>query len=452
MLHAALTALLALQSASGSPNVAPPSSSGAGATQTNPPSSSGSGGVTYANPPSSGSAPPAEAPPAAPETTAGDTAAPGPAPTPPPPPTPTPSPRRAAPAPAQRGGADGLLVVNKTDSTVSILDPFSGKARATLQVDPGAHEVEMLADGQVAAVASYGTKTEPGRYVSMIDVSAGKVISRIDLGEGTRPHGLAALRNGHLLVTAEGKRELVVVDPRAGKVLARIPTGKDVSHMVAATPDGKRAFVTSLTGGSVTAIDLATNKVLKDIPTGKGAEGLDVTPDGREVWVANREANTIVVIDIATLAPVFTIQAPGFPIRVKITPDGRRALATFTGAGEVRVFDTATRVETGRIPLGRDAVAGSENRVFQKRFGTSPAPVGLLITPDGKRAFVAASHADVVTVIDLEKNRVDDAWTAGREPDGLAGHFVPKQPTPAPTAPRTAPAPRGMNPLRKPPG
>jgi YVTN family beta-propeller protein len=354
--------------------------------------------------------------------------------------------------PGPRGSGDGLLVVNKTDSTVSILDTATGKSRITLQVDPGPHEVEMLADGQVAAVASYGSKAEPGRYVSLIEVGTGNVISRIDLGEGTRPHGLAALLNGHLLVTAEGKRELLVVDPRAGKILTRIPTGKDVSHMVAATPDGRRAFVSSLASGSVAAVDLAGNKVVKDIPTGKGAEGLDVTPDGREVWVANREANTIVVIDVASLAPVFTIQAPGFPIRVKFTPDGRRALVSFTGAGEVRVYDTATRVESARIPLGRDAVEGSDARVFQKRFGTSAAPVGLLIAPDGKRAFVAASHADVVTVIDLEKNRVDDAWTAGREPDGLAGHFVPKQPTPAPTAARPTPGPRApaMNPNRKP--
>jgi YVTN family beta-propeller protein len=443
MRHAALTALLALQSASGSPNVAPPSSSGGG-------------GATYTNSPSSGGAAPAPAP-APSETTQGDAAPPPPAPAPAPssplPPTPTTAPRRSPAAPGARGGADGLLVVNKTDSTVSILEPTTGKVRVTLQVDPGPHEVEMLADGQVAAVASYGTKSEPGRYVSLIDLSTGKVSSRIDLGEGSRPHGLAALRNGNLLVTAEGKREVLVVDPRAGKVVSRIPTGKDVSHMIAATPDGKKAFVTSLASGTVTALDLSANKVTKDISTGKGAEGLDVTPDGREVWVANREANTIVVVDVATLAPVFTIQAPGFPIRVKITPDGRRALATFTGAGEVRIYDTATRVETARVPLGRDAVEGAESRVFQKRFGTSPAPVGLLIAPDGKRAFVAASHADVVTVIDLEKNRVDDAWVAGREPDGLAGHFVPKQPTPAPTAPRPTPGPRApnpMNPLRKP--
>jgi YVTN family beta-propeller protein len=345
-----------------------------------------------------------------------------------------------------RASGDSLLVVNKTDGTVSILDAATGKTRTTVAVDAGPHEVEMLHDGTVAAVASYGRKAEPGRMVSLIEIASGKIVSRIDLGEGSRPHALKALPDGRLLVTAEGKREIVVVDPRAAKVTARFSTGRDVSHMVAASPDGKRAYVTSLAGGSLTVIDLASGKVLKDIATGRGAEGLDATPDGREVWVANREANTITVIDVKTLAPVFTIQASEFPIRVKITPDGRRALVTFTGSGDVRVFDTATRVETARIPIGREAVAGTETRVFQKRFGTSPAPVGLLIAPDGKRAFVSATHADVVDVIDLEKLRVEDAWTSGREPDGLAGSFGAK----APEAEPKAPGPR--RPTVRPPG
>ena len=89
-----------------------------------------------------------------------------------------------------------------------------------------------------------------------------------------------------------------------------------------------------------------------------------------------------------------------------------------------------------------DAVAGTETRVFQKRFGASPAPVGLLIAPDGGRAFVSAAHADVVTVIDLEKLRVDDAWPAGHEPDGLAGRFGTK------AADVRKPAPRRVTPRR----
>jgi YVTN family beta-propeller protein len=426
MLHAALTALLALQSASGSPNVVPPST-------TNPGSLNTSGAAA----PAAAEAPSSEP---APATSPARPAA-----------TPTPAPRRA-PTPAARASNDSLLVVNKTDGTLSILDAATGKLRATTPVDAGPHEVEVLADGQTAAVSSYGTKAEPGRMVDILDIATGKVLSRIDIGEGSRPHGLNALPDGRLLVTAEGRRELVVADPKSAKVTARFPTGRDVSHMVAASRDGKQAYVTSLAGGSVTVIDLATGKTVKDIPTGKGAEGLDVTPDGREIWVTNRDANTISVIDVKTLAPVFTIQASEFPIRVKITPDGQRAVATFTGSGDVRVYDTATRVEKARIPIGRDAVEGTETRVFQKRFGSSPAPVGLLIAPDGKRAFVCATHADVVAVIDLEKWRVDDAWTAGREPDGLAGSFRPKAAEPGPAVtPAGAPG-RRMTTRRPTPG
>lgn len=403
MLHLALTTLLALQAASASPNMAPASAPGE---------------ATEAAPE------PGEASPPVPTTAA----------------TPTP---RVAPTPAAKPPNDVLIVVNKSDNTVSILNAANGKTHAIVTVEAGPHEVEMLADSRTAAVSSYGRSGAPGRTVSLIDIASGAVISRIDVGDGSRPHGLKALRDGRLLVTVEGTRELLIVDPRSGRISGRIPTGRDVSHMVAASPDGRRAYVTSLSGGALTVIDLVTGKVVKDVATGKGAEGVDVTPDGGEIWVTNRGANTISVIDAKTLEVVSTIAASAFPIRVKITPDGRRAVVTFTGSGDVGIFDVATRAETKRIPIGRDAVAGTETRVFQKRFGSSPAPVGLFIASDGKRAFVSAAHADVVAVIDLEKLRIDDAWTAGREPDGLAGKFSPKPAEVARPARKATPRPKG---------
>ncbi len=381
MLHLAITTLLAMQTASGSPYVAPGT-------------------------PASGETPQ--------ETPAAST------------PAPTPRSRttpRRSPTPGPKASNDLLVVVNKSDNAVSILDASSGKLRFTVPAEKGAHEVEVLADGKMAAVSDYGKSADPGRLVLLIDLATGKVVSRVDIGEGSRPHGLKALKDGRLLVTAEGTRELVVVDPLAAKVTQRISTGRDVSHMVAASPDGRRAYVSSLANGVVTVIDLKAGKVLTHVATGKGAEGIDVTPDGREVWVSNRDANTISIIDTGLLQAVFTIKAAEFPIRVKITPDGRRALVSFTGSGDVGVFDVATRAEVKRLPIGRDAVEGTQSRVFQKRFGTSPAPVGLVVSPDGTRAWVSATHADVVAVIDLVNLRVDDAWVAGREPDGLAGRF-----------------------------
>jgi YVTN family beta-propeller protein len=323
----------------------------------------------------------------------------------------------AGPAP------DLLIVVNKSDDTVTILDAKTGAARATVPVGKGPHEVEVLADGKTAAVSDYGRQGAPGRTVTLVDVDAGKALGTIDLGEGTRPHGLDSLADGRLLVTAEGTKELLVVDPKQRRVTARIPTGREVSHMVAALSDGSRAFVASIRSGTVSAADLAAAKLAKDQPTGAGAEGIDVTPDGREVWVTNREADTVSVVDAKTLQVAATLPAAKFPIRVKVTPDGKRALVSCAQSGDVAVFDVASRKEVKRISLDKEAVPGSEARVFSTQFGKSPVPVGLLIAPDGKRAWVASTNADVISVIDLVKLEVVGRLTAGKEPDGLAGRW-----------------------------
>ena len=316
-----------------------------------------------------------------------------------------------------------LVVLNKSDDTASILDAATGKAKATVPVGHGPHEVEVLAGGRTAAVSNYGDRARPGRSLTLLDLEKGAAAATIELPEGARPHGLCALADGRLLVTAEGLKELLVVDPQAKKLVLRVATAREVSHMVVATPDGARAFVANIGSGSVTVVDLAAGKVLQDIPTGQGAEGIAITPDGREVWVCNRAADTISVVDAKTLAIVATMKAPSFPIRVKITPDGKRALVSCAQSGDVAVFDTAGRAEVKRIAIDREAVPGAADRIFSTQFGKSPVPVGLLMATDGKRAWVASTNADVVSVIDLEKLAVVGRLTAGKEPDGLAGRF-----------------------------
>jgi YVTN family beta-propeller protein len=217
--------------------------------------------------------------------------------------------------------------------------------------------------------------------------------------------------------------DLLLVDPKPGQVAAKIPTNQETSHMVVASPDGSRAYVANIGSGSVTAIDLAAGSVLNNIATGKGAEGIEITPDGREVWVTNRAEDTVSVIDARTLAILATLKVPQFPIRAKITPDGKRALVSCARSGDIAVVDVAARKEVARISLGLEAVPGSERHLFATQFGNSPAPVGLLIAPDGKRAWVASANANVVSEIDLTQWKVSRRLAAGREPDGLAGRF-----------------------------
>ena len=318
-----------------------------------------------------------------------------------------------------------LVVANKSDATADLVDLTTGLSVAKLPTGKGPHEVAVSPDGRLAVVSDYGPRGEDGSTLTVIDVAAAKVLRTIGLGRHRRPHGMAFLSQGELAVTTEGTAHLLVVDVNAGKVVREIETGQQVSHMVAVTPDGRRAFVANIGSGNVTAVDLAAGTKLRDIPTGEGAEGIALSPGGKELWVGNRAADTLSVIDPETLDVVATVPCPGFPIRVAFTPDGARVLVSAARSGEVVVFDAAARKELLRKKLDLSAVAEAASRLFGTQFGESPVPVGLVVAPDGKTAWVAATQADAVVAVDPATLDVKGLLRAGHEPDGMGYSAVP---------------------------
>jgi len=188
--------------------------------------------------------------------------------------------------------------------------------------------------------------------------------------------------------------------------------------MVAVTPDASRAFVANIRSGSVTVIDLAARRRVTQVTTGAGAEGVAVTPDGATVWVTNRAADTVTVLDARTLEVLATPAAPSFPIRAAVTLDGRRVLVTNARSGDLAVFDVPSRTLERRLDLKLQAsqLAG---RLFGDTFGSSSVPIGIVLDPDGRTAYVAHSNADLISVVDLESWTVTGTLAAGREPDGM---------------------------------
>lgn len=316
-----------------------------------------------------------------------------------------------------------LLVANKSDHTVDLVDTSTGESKATLPTGKAPHEAAVSPDGRMAVVSNYGPRGEPGSSLTLIDVPKAEVLSTIELGEHRRPHGLAWVAPDRLAVTTEGSAHLLIVDPLRGEIVGRVETGQKISHMVAATPDGTRAFVANIGSGTVTAIDLREGKKLKDIETGAGAEGVAVTPDGRRVWVGNRAADTLSIVDVASLEVIAQLPCKGFPIRVSITPDGRLVLVSCADTGEIVVFDAAALEERLRRKLDVSAVPEAAQRLFGDRFGESPVPVGLVVDPAGQRAWVAATQSDVVVAFDPRTLEVLGLIRAGREPDGMS--FTP---------------------------
>ena len=313
-----------------------------------------------------------------------------------------------------------LLDVHKDDSTVALLEFQTGKPIATLPTGFTPHEVAASPDGKLAAVSNYGTGDKPGSTLTIIDVPAARVARTVDLGEHTRPHGVCWYAPDRLAVTAEGSGHLLVVDPLTGKILSAVRTGQEMSHQVVVAPGGGRAFVANIGSGSVTVVDLERGAKLKDVPTGRGAEAIAITPDGREVWVGNRNEGSISLIDANSLEAVAKIPCAGMPFRVAIAPDGRHALASATITGEVVLLDVPQRKEVLRRKLGVEPAPAASRRGFARLAPGSPMPVGLILSPDGTTAVVAATMADKVAVLDAKTLEVRRVIDAGSEPDGLA--------------------------------
>lgn len=310
--------------------------------------------------------------------------------------------------------ADVLLVGNKSAHTLWALDLASGERRAVFETGIGPHEVEVSPDGRFAVVSNYGERDRVGNSLTVLDWVAGEVARTIELGEDTRPHGMAFLPDGRLVVTTEGSDRLVVVDIEVGSVVQRIEVGEGVAHMVAASPDGRFAWVTNISAGTLEKVEIGTGRVLGTTVTGAGAEGVGVARGGREVWVTNRADDTVSVIDADSLETLARLDSAGFPIRVAMTADGHYALVTNARAATLSVFDIERRELAATVQIADPDAAYQETLL-----GNSALPIGIATHPRGGHVYVAVSGANEIAVIDRSSWEIVARWPTGREPDAL---------------------------------
>src|SRR5580700_7737451 len=76
--------------------------------------------------------------------------------------------------------ATALLVLNKEDANLAIVDPATRKVVGRVPTGEGPHELTVSADGKFAFIGNYGGR-EPGSTLSVIDLTAQKE-RRVDLG------------------------------------------------------------------------------------------------------------------------------------------------------------------------------------------------------------------------------------------------------------------------------
>src|SRR6185436_6175448 len=154
------------------------------------------------------------------------------------------------------GSAGLLLVANKGDHTLGIIDPAAGKQVATVeQSGVTGHEVTASPDGRLAYVPIYGD-SGVGRTMDVIDLASRQRVTTVDFGRPERPHHPVFGPDGRLYVTTELSQTVSVIDPKTHQIVDRLPTGQPESHMVALTRDGARAYTSNAHAGTVSAIDV----------------------------------------------------------------------------------------------------------------------------------------------------------------------------------------------------
>ena len=297
--------------------------------------------------------------------------------------------------------AQKLVVLNKEDATLMIVDPKSGEVTGKTATGEGPHEVEVSADGRFAFVSNYGSRT-PGSSLSVIDLRTAKELHRVDLTPMQRPHGLAMV-DGKVWFTAEASKLVGRYDPATNRVDALLGTGQTGTHMMMFSKDGRTMATANIGGDSISVWTLeGTNWNQTVVPVGKGPEGIDFTPDGLAIWTAHSRDGGVSIIDIATRKVSVSFDAgTKRSNRIKLTEDGKLALISDLSGNELVIVDVASRKVLKRVAIGK-------------------SPEGILIEPGGERAYIAVTGQNEIAVFDMKTLAVIRRIQTGKGPDGMA--------------------------------
>src|SRR5438876_12207972 len=254
-----------------------------------------------------------------------------------------------------------LLVLEKSDHSLAIVDPENLQIVARVPAGPDPHEIVAAPDGKLAYISNYGGLDSALNTISVIDLAAQKALPPIHLGALRSAHGLA-FAGGKLYFTVETNKAIGRYDPATQCIDWVLGTGQDRTHMVVVSESLDRIVTSNVSSGTISVIEQVSPPTggfgpppgsngapgstppaggpppgtgtppsgprktwrVTNVAAGHGAEGFDVSPDGSEIWAANAQDATVTIIDTASkrVRQTLPISLRGAN-RLKFTPDGR---------------------------------------------------------------------------------------------------------------------------------
>jgi YVTN family beta-propeller protein len=325
-----------------------------------------------------------------------------------------------------------LYVTCEASHSVIVVDVATRKKIAEIPVGHHPTDVTFHPSGKWAYVSNRLDDT-----VLVISVSARKVVATIPVGD--EPHGLLTDLDGRLLYVLNTSTDSVsVIDTATLAEVKRLEAGR-APWSLAISPDGTQIVVTNTLSqfvpprtpsiSEITVIE-TERAIVEDrrvIDSANLAMGVDWHPRGDfALTTINRTKNLVpmtrllqgwtitnglsVIWRDGTVDQVL-LDEPNLcfpdPTDVAITPNGRLALVTSSGSNRVAVVDVPRLVNMLQSASEHERRhvlpnhMGKPTEFVVKHIPTGHSPRGVVVSPDGRTAFVACSLDDSLTVIDL---------------------------------------------------
>ncbi len=341
-----------------------------------------------------------------------------------------------------------LFVVCQDGDEVRVVEVESGKVKQSIPVGHIPRGIASAPDGKRLYVSNAWSDS-----VSVIDTAAFTVIQT--LPTGVEPAGVITDRDGAFLYVANRLgSDISVVDLKTGREVKRLAAGQGASYL-SLSPDGKEIYCTHVypnrgpvrttPESEITIIDTASQRVVerKALHNVAGVFHTAISADGTLGVAAQlRPKNLIPLAHVEhgwafgdSLALFGTdiggvVQVPideldryyALPWGVAIAPDKSKIFVTTAGSQSVTVIDLPRLIKTIHArskPFVNDLSASAE--YVSSRIPVGHNPRGILLSPDGKRLYVANRLDDTISVIDPTTEKVISTMDLGgpRNADAL---------------------------------
>ena len=176
---------------------------------------------------------------------------------------------------------------------------------------------------------------------TFIDVASGGIVARLPTGRG--PHELAMTKNGRWAVSTDysGGNSLTVFDIENVRVDSTIDLSRYSRPHGAFFLQGDTVLaVTSEETSNVVLVNPFRREIVGSIGTGAGGSHMvAVTGDGGTLFTGNMRAASISKLDVASRSQTATFSVPGTPEAITVSQDGSEVWVGSNDEGVVSVVD-----------------------------------------------------------------------------------------------------------------